>query len=225
MNKIRETYSIKIAEYIRNLVRSGKLRPGDPVIETAICEELKVSRSPVREALLILGQQGIICYEPQKHKYIRSMSPKEIYDSYIIAGVLEGVGVAQSIHLWTEKEEKNFDNAVERFNNKIDYDSHINTFAEIDENFHLTLLSACDNERLVEIARTSCSSLAKFLYYPLWQNLFSPKEFYNRHMIVVEAVRSKNPEVIEKTLRSHYEEVGRRLSEKVKDTMCGRLPA
>ncbi|WP_077071770.1 GntR family transcriptional regulator [Mailhella massiliensis] len=220
MNKIRETYSIKIAEYIRNLVRAGELRPGDPVIEKAICDELKVSRSPVREALLILGQQGIICYEPQKHKHIKTMSPKEIYDSYIIAGVLEGVGVAQSIHLWTEKEEKKFNNAVDRFNKEVDYDSHINTFAEIDENFHLTLLSACDNEKLVEIARTSCSSLAKFLYYPLWQKLFSPKEFYNRHMIVAEAVRSKDPGSIEKTLRLHYEEVGKRLSEKVKETMC-----
>ncbi|WP_294448147.1 GntR family transcriptional regulator [uncultured Mailhella sp.] len=219
MNKIRETYSLKIAEYIRNLVRSGKLRPGDPVLESSICKKLQVSRSPIREALLILGQQGIISYEPQKHKYIRSMSPKEIYDSYIIAGVLEGVGVAQSIHLWTRKEDENFEKAVEKFNDKADYESHINTFAEVDENFHLTLLSACDNERLVEIARTSCSSLAKFLYYPLWQRLFSPKEFYDRHMLVADAVRSKEPGLIERTLRAHYEEVGKRLSEKVRDSV------
>ena len=160
----KETYSTKAAEYIRNLIRSGVLLPGQPVRESQISEKLNISRAPIREALLLLAQQGLICSEPQKGKFVRSMSAKEIYDSYVVAGILAGAAVAQSLPLWTEKEEAAFDDVVRRLDEQVNYAVHLDTLAEIDEAFHMTLLSTCTNERLIELARTSCSSLAKFLY-------------------------------------------------------------
>lgn len=88
----KETYSSKAAEYIRSLIRSGTLLPGQPVREALIAEQLNISRAPIREALLILAQEGLICSEPQKGKYVRAMSAQEIYDSYAVAGILEGAG-------------------------------------------------------------------------------------------------------------------------------------
>ena len=117
----KETYSSKAAEFIRNLIRSGELLPGQPVREALISERLNISRAPIREALLLLAQQGLICSEPQKGKFVRSMSAQEIYDSYAVAGILEGAGVAQSIHLWTEKEEAAFLDVVRRLDQQVNY--------------------------------------------------------------------------------------------------------
>ena len=64
----KETYSTKAAEYIRSLIRSGVLQPGQPVREAQISEKLNISRAPIREALLILAHQGLICAEPQTGK-------------------------------------------------------------------------------------------------------------------------------------------------------------
>ena len=217
----KETYSIKAAAYIRSLIRSGTLKPGQPVREAQLSEALNISRAPIREALLLLAQQGLICSEPQKGKYVRSMSAKEIYDSYVVAGILEGAAVAQSLPLWTSKEEAAFEDVVRRLDEQVNYAVHLDTLTEIDEAFHMTLLSACTNERLIEIARTSCSSLAKFLYYTYWRTLFTPKEFYDRHHLIAEAVRSRDGVYIEMVLRRHYEEVGARLSELVHDPEDG----
>ena len=195
----KETYSIQAAAYIRGLIRSGALKPGQPVREAQISEELNISRAPIREALLMLAHQGLICSEPQKGKYVRSMSAKEIYDSYVVAGILEGAAVAQSLHRWTAKEEAAFAEVVRRLDEQVNYAVHLDTLTEIDEAFHMTLLSACTNERLIELARTSCSSLAKFLYYTYWRE---------RDLVHIETV-----------LRGHYEEVGLRLSELVHDDM------
>ncbi len=211
----KETYSIKAAAYIRSLIRSGTLKPGQPVREAQLSETLNISRAPIREALLLLAQQGLICSEPQKGKFVRSMSAKEIYDSYVVAGILEGAAVAQSLPLWTKKEESAFDDVVRRLDEQVNYAVHLDTLTEIDEAFHMTLLSACTNERLIELARTSCSSLAKFLYYTYWRTLFTPKEFYDRHHLIAEAVRGRDGMYIEMVLRRHYEEVGQRLSELV----------
>lgn len=215
----KETYSIQAAAYIRGLIRSGALKPGQPVREAQISEELNISRAPIREALLMLAHQGLICSEPQKGKYVRSMSAKEIYDSYVVAGILEGAAVAQSLHRWTAKEEAAFAEVVRRLDEQVNYAMHLDTLTEIDEAFHMTLLSACTNERLIELARTSCSSLAKFLYYTYWRTLFTPKEFYDRHQLIAEAVRERDLVHIETVLRGHYEEVGLRLSELVHDDM------
>ena len=116
----KETYSSKAAEFIRNLIRSGELLPGRPVREALISEKLNISRAPIREALLLLAQEGLICSEPQKGKFVRSMSAQEIYDSYAVAGILEGAGVAQSICLWTEKEESAFRDVVRRLDEQVD---------------------------------------------------------------------------------------------------------
>lgn len=217
----KETYSIQAAEYIRSLIRSGELQPGQPVREAQISEKLNISRAPIREALLMLAHQGLICSEPQKGKYVRSMSAKEIHDSYVVAGILEGAAVAQSLPLWTDRERAAFDDVVRRLDEQVNYAVHLDTLTEIDEAFHMTLLSACTNERLIDIARTSCSSLAKFLYYTYWRTLFTPKEFYDRHHLIAEAVREGDAIRIEAVLRQHYEEVGVRLSELVHDESDG----
>ena len=138
----KETYSIKAAEYIRGLIRSGVLQPGQPVREAQISEKLNISRAPIREALLMLAHQGLICSEPQKGKYVRSMSAKEIYDSYVVAGILEGAAVAHSLPSWTNKERDAFAEVVRRLDDQVNYAAHLDTLAEIDEAFHMTLLSA-----------------------------------------------------------------------------------
>lgn len=214
----KETYSIKAAAYIRNLIRNGDLQPGQPVREAQLSERLNISRAPIREALLLLAHQGLICSEPQKGKYVRSMSAKEIYDSYVVAGILEGAAVAQSLSLWTDRERSAFADIVRRLDEQVNYAVHLDTLTEIDEAFHMTLLSACTNERLIELARTSCSSLAKFLYYTYWRTLFTPREFYDRHHLIASAVSEGNRMNIEMVLRQHYEEVGQRLSELVHES-------
>ena len=88
----KETYSIQAAAYIRSLIRSGELSPGAPVREAFLSERLGISRAPIREALLSLAQEGLICAEPQKGKTVRHMSAREIYDSYTVAGILVGAG-------------------------------------------------------------------------------------------------------------------------------------
>ena len=218
----KETYSIQAAEYIQNMIRSGRLAPGAPVKEAALSEELHISRAPVREALLLLGQRGLIVSEPQKGKYVRALSAAEIRDSYAVAGILEGAGVVQSLRLWTKKQEHAFADVCRRLDVEINHATQLDTLADLDEQFHMTLLSACPNSYLIHLARTSCSSLAKFLYYHYWRTLFTPKEFYDRHIMIADTVNSRDPLRIEEVLRQHYIEVGALLSELVHEDGKGR---
>ena len=76
------TYSAQVIAHIKESLLSGVLRPGDPVREAALAEKLGISRGPVREAVQALALEGLVSNLPQKAKYIRRMSAKEIEDSY-----------------------------------------------------------------------------------------------------------------------------------------------
>ena len=207
----KTTYSSQAAEYIREMIRNGRLRPGDPIRECALSGELGISRAPIREALLLLAEQGLVCSEPHKGKQVRTMSPAEIYDNYIVGGILEGAGVSMSVPLWKAEEEAAFEKAVALVE-RIGPDSDTDLLAAIDEKFHMTLLASCPNERLVSLARNSCASIAKFLYFREWGRLFTPAQYRERHLKIADAVRTKDPVAIECALRRHYEETGRLLS-------------
>ena len=152
----------------------------------------------------MLVQEGLITSEPQKGKHVRQMTGKEIYDSYVVAGILEGAGVAESLPLWTEANMETFRSVVRQMEGKISYATKL---------FHATLFMACDNTRLVEMARTSCATISKYLYYQHWITMFTPREYADRHHAVAEAVYSRDVKHVETALRDHYKETGLRMAQ------------
>ena len=88
----RQTYSGQVVEFIKRCILDGELAPGEQVKEVILSERLGISRAPIREALQILTQDGLITSEPQKGKYIRKMTRQEIENEYEIGGILEGAG-------------------------------------------------------------------------------------------------------------------------------------
>ena len=72
---------------------------------------------------------------------------------------------------------------------------------------------ACDNTRLVEMARTSCATISKYLYYQHWITMFTPREYADRHHAVAEAVYSRDVKHVETALRDHYKETGLRMAQ------------
>lgn len=209
----KQTYSNQVASYIRTLIRKGTLEIGAQIKEAFLAERLGISRAPIREALQALAQEGLITSEPQKGKYVRQMSGKEIYDSYIVAGILEGAGVAGSLPLWTDDNMETFRGVARELENAAASITRLDELAEIDERFHTTLLMACDNARLVEMARTSCATISKYLYYQHWITMFTPGEYAARHLAIAEAVSSRDGAHVESLLRDHYRETGQRMAQ------------
>ena len=214
MDFTKQTYCNQVTSYIRSLIRKGTLEIGAPVKEAVLSEQLGISRAPIREALQVLVQEGLITSEPQKGKHVRQMTGKEIYDSYVVAGILEGAGVAESLPLLDRGEHGNLPSRRPADGKgEISYATKLDELAEIDELFHATLFMACDNTRLVEMARTSCATISKYLCYQHWITMFTPREYADRHHAVAEAVYSRDVKHVETALRDHYKETGLRMAQ------------
>ena len=213
----KQTYAIQVSQFIRKMIQEGKLSPGAPVKENDLATFLNISRAPIREALQILTQDGLIVSEPQKGKTIRVLSAKEIIDGYALTAILEAEGIIMSLDNWTDEDNKDLLNILKKMENKSKKAADITDLAELDELLHNMLLSRCTNEQLIENARRFSSNISKYLCREYWKKSFNPQSFYSRHKKVVDSFFTKNPEQIRKTIFDHYIELAVAISELIEN--------
>ncbi len=208
-----KTYSGQIIGHIKQALLRGELMPGDKVNEVQLAAALSISRAPVREALQMLVQEGLIVSIPQRGKFIRAFTAKELKDSYYIGGVLEGAAVAASVDRFTQESFDALEALVQRMARlEENAPGYAEEFARLDMAFHEKLLSKTDNALIAEHSRNICQRVSKFLLFRHWPRCFSHSEIVERHRKVLDAVRSKDPRHIEEVIRGHYNELGERMS-------------
>jgi len=76
---------------IREMILHGDLVPGQRVREVELADKLGVSRTPVRESLPILAQEGMLTQLDTRGFVVRAFTPQEIMDAIDVRGVLEGL--------------------------------------------------------------------------------------------------------------------------------------
>src|SRR5216110_2994375 len=80
---------------LRDLIVQGSLAPGSRIVETEIASRLGVSRTPVREALQRLQQEGFVMGSPgaqQSRLTVAPLTRADVYELLNIVGALEGLG-------------------------------------------------------------------------------------------------------------------------------------
>lgn len=78
---------------LRELVLSGEIRPGERLSELAIVDRIVVSRTPVRAALMMLADEGLVEQIPSGGFAVRSFSDVEVSDAIEMRGAIEGLAV------------------------------------------------------------------------------------------------------------------------------------
>lgn len=139
---------MQIAERLRSAIISGRLQPGAVLVETALAEQMNVSRAPIREAIQLLENDGLVETVAYKGKRVKPLTAREVEETYGLRELFE-VSAAQRIldrgvsvdPLWACCNE--MDKAVRAD----DYDALV----AADESFHRTLIQLSDHELLLSL--------------------------------------------------------------------------
>src|SRR4051812_42064263 len=78
---------------LREMVLNGKLAPGQRVAEAPLADLLGMSRTPVRQALPLLAQEGLLVENETRGYLVRAFTPAEIADAIDVRGALEALAV------------------------------------------------------------------------------------------------------------------------------------
>ncbi len=79
-----------VATYVRELILTGALKPGSRLDQDAIGDAVGVSRSPVREAIVVLGQEGLLEVLPRRGAIVAPLTRGDVIDHYELFGLVSG---------------------------------------------------------------------------------------------------------------------------------------
>ncbi len=187
-------------ESIKNSILEGRLSEGR-FTEEALSLSLGISKSPIREALNTLHNEGLIRIEPRRGAYLRAFSLKEVQDLYEVREALEVYAVKSAKitpELLTALEESIERTA--RFLENRDKIRHI----EEDAHFHSLLAGAAANNELSRILKNVQNQiwLCRVQTYEL-----SSSTAAEAHRLIVESLRQNDHRAAEQAVREHIQHV------------------
>ena len=89
-NNTRRTLKDAVYTSLKTMILTGVLQPGDRLVETDLAQQLNVSRTPLREALNMLGRDGLVDNRPHQGFFVALFDLKAFEDSFDMREVLDG---------------------------------------------------------------------------------------------------------------------------------------
>ena len=131
-------------------ILTGKLKAGEKLTEQKICDEYKVSRTPVREALRQLEMDGLIENIPNRGAFVLGLSEQDIEDMYVLRKAYEIQAVRWAIERITEEEINELEETFE-FMEFYTMKNDINKMLNINTAFHQIIYNATHNRILKQL--------------------------------------------------------------------------
>ena len=136
----------QVADRLRQAILSGQLPLGSSLVETALAEQLNVSRAPIREAIQILENDGLVETIAYKGKRVKPLTVREVGEAYSLREIYEVMAVRRILESRTPVD------ALHEHCHDMTAAAKAENFSELtaaDEAFHRTLIRLADHDLLM----------------------------------------------------------------------------
>lgn len=138
----------KVYEILKEMIIFGKLKYNERIEEDALATSLEVSRTPVREAINKLEQEGWINIIPRRGMFVSNVSLKEINDIFQVRLNLEPIILQMGFSNIPLNECQSLKREFESFLDKELTKDEAKKLDELDNTLHLLILESCNNNFL-----------------------------------------------------------------------------
>lgn len=192
-----------VFQTLRTAILKGDLKPGERLMELQLASKLGVSRTPIREAIRMLEQEGLAVMIPRKGAEVARMTEKDMEDVLQIRCSLEELAVRLACRSITQMEMQELRVAMEQFREKTNTDD-IAVIAQADVNFHDVLYRSADNPKLLGLLNNLREQMYRYRVEYLKNPSIYP-QLISEHYRLYEAVRGKDEEKAAAYTRKHLE--------------------
>jgi DNA-binding GntR family transcriptional regulator len=199
---------------LREAILNGYFAPGEKLDQDQIAEELKVSRTPVREALSRLEAEGFIEVRPHRGAYMAVVSQQDIREVYEIRRLLEAEAVRQATLLIPESVLDELDRSLTETQARFDRGDTSQHFAS-DIHFHETILDFVENRLLKEMLDGLTNRISMVRRFALSRPGPHLVESLKEHRAILQAIQQHDPERAAGLMRLHLERSALRIQELV----------
>jgi DNA-binding GntR family transcriptional regulator len=181
-------------------IRSGALPPGARLRETELAERLGVSRTPIREAIRQLENDGLVSHLPRVGAAVRSLDYAEVMELYDMRAVLEGTAARMAARAATDLELTE----LAALNAEMGDAPTAQRAADLNTQFHLTLLDAARNRYLTR-AMLGLRRTLIILGPSTLADAARAQDALAEHGRLLAALQRRDPLAAEAEMRAHIE--------------------
>lgn len=205
MHKIK-SLTQQVYDYIVEEIKLGNLRHDEKINESSLIDTLEISRTPIREALILLASDEILENIPRKGFFVKKISVETIKEAFIVIGHLDSLAAVLATQNLTVDELESMERIVEQANTALDTKDY-KTYSYLQEKFHEIYLNACENEILINTINSLLNKYINHTYYSdNKEKLFEIlKEVNAQHRNIIIYFKNQDIQNLKASINKHWE--------------------
>jgi DNA-binding GntR family transcriptional regulator len=191
MRVVHDSLHHEVAAQLRERIFGGELAPGAFLDEVALAAQMKISRTPLREALKVLTAEGLVRHEPRRGCFVNQVTAKDLDEIFPVIALLEGRCAHEA--------------ALHALHDKLGRHARarrINEYYAVNFEIHEAIIALAANRWLAQVI----GDLRKIVKLARLQQLHAPgrlDQSLAEHMAVFAALKARDAEGAEAAMRTH----------------------
>ena len=200
---IAGTSAERVYDDLRAAIIGGEYAPGERLRAEALAARFGTSRTPVREALMLLQGDGLVEIEPRRGAVVRSFDPADLVDLYEVRALLEARAAGLAAARIAPADLALLEATCERVESLTGNSARtIDTLIATNEDFHRILIEAAGSPRLSAALRT-VAGIPRPFKTVFWNDASARARSLAAHREIIAGLRAGSSDRAESAMRLH----------------------
>lgn len=187
---LRTSVREKAYHLLRDWIVMGKLQPNEKLRDKELAEQLGVSRTPIREALLRLEDEGLVQTKPNSSTIVSPIDLQNARNLYSLVWTLESLALRQAYEFLKNEDIETMVQANENVLIGLNTDQ-VQLAIDADNAFHATYIELAHNQELSQLlssVKQKINRLKRYYFHEVKNKFFS----YEEHLSIINALKNNN---------------------------------
>ncbi len=188
---------------LREAILRGDLKPGERLMELQLAAKLGVSRTPIREAIRMLQQEGLAVTIPRRGAEVAAMTEKDMEDVLQVREALEILAVQLASEKITEEQIAELEERLKAFEQAVET-AEVKQIAQSDIDFHDLIYTAAENPRLVVLLNNLREQIYRYRVEYLKDEKNYPR-LIEEHRQIMQGLKERNEQYVVEMTKKHMD--------------------
>jgi len=195
----RRTAHQLVRDTLRRAILTGKLTADTRLVQSDIAEQLRVSTTPVREALRDLATEGFIQLDAHRGAVVKRLGYDDVFEIYNIRKLLEPDAIRRAVERITDQEI----HEAAQIQARADVETDPARWVELNHEFHRVFVNAAGSPRLAGILNNLADSAAMYIATSLVHGEHRRENANAQHRALLDAVRRRDADTACAVMLTH----------------------